>query len=125
MSNETTEVKTECPRCEMDERMFKMIGMSMAHIACGGIEDKTKRGKCNEWAAGLDPSKMTAMEIAEKVYDEQGVDGIARMPELYNRMIRRLIVKKVGEKLENGKQVTDEEMKLYKMYTKAEVKQGI
>lgn len=119
------EVKTECPRCEMDENMFKMLGMSMAHVACGGIEDKTKRGKCNEWAAGLDPSKMTAMEIVEKVYNELGMDGIAKMPEVYNRMIRRFVVAKVGEKLEKRETVTDEEMKLYKMYTKEEVKQGI
>lgn len=121
MSDDTKKPET-CPRCEMDQ---KMIGLSMAHVSCGVIKDETKRGECNEWAAGIDPSKMSAMEIMEEVYDRAGIDGISRFPEMHKKMVMKLIIKKVGAKLDRKEPVTEEEMELYKRYTKEEVKQGL
>jgi hypothetical protein len=116
-------VKEEkCPRCEMDA---SMLSMAAAHIACGTLKDDDERGKCNEWAAGIDPAKMTAEQMMEELYDRAGIDGLSRMPELYNQQIRSLVIKKVGTKLEHGERVTKEEQELYNKYTKKEMAKGI
>ncbi len=118
----TEEKEEECPRCEMNRIM---IGMSIAHVACGTIKEDGERGKCNEWAAGIDPKKMSAEEIMEEVYSRAGLNGIALFPELYNNMLKSFIIKKVGEKMEKHEPVDEEEMKLYKRYIKEEVEKGL
>jgi hypothetical protein len=112
----------KCPRCEMDNIM---IGMAVAHVACGGIKNDDDRGECNEWAASLDPNKMSAMDIMGTLYDKYGIDGLSRFPELHTKMIRRLVISKVGEKLEKGIPITTEEQELFNRYTKEETKDGI
>ena len=118
-----TETGTEpCPRCEMNN---KVIGMAVAHVACEGIADDESRGKCMEWATGLDPSTMTAEEMMEGAYDRAGIDGLSVFPEMHNKLIRKVLIKKVGEKLERGLPITEEEQQLYKQYIKKEAAEGI
>jgi hypothetical protein len=116
------EDKEKCPRCEMDNLM---IGMTVAHIACGGIEDESKRGECNEWAAGIDPAKMSAREMMKETYRRAGIDGLSRFPEMHNKMIRELVIEEVGDKLTRGETISKEENDLYIRYTKKEMEQGI
>lgn len=111
-----------CPRCEMNNQI---IGMAVANISCNGIKDDENRGKCMEWAAGLDPSKMTAEEMMEGAYERAGIDGLSVFPEMHNKLIRKVLIKKVGEKLEKGLPITDEEQQLYKQYIKKEAAEGI
>ena len=122
MSDEIQEKKEECPRCEMQRLM---VGASVAHVACGTITEEGDRGKCMEWAAGLDLEHMSAEDVMEGAYDRAGLAGLDAFPEMYNELIRKLIIKRVGQKLTNGQQVSDEEIKLYKKYTKTEVAKGI
>lgn len=123
MSDNEIKKEEKCPRCEMDNLM---VAMGVAHVSCGGIQDDEGRGKCMEWASQLDPSKIkSAEELMEETYERNGIDGLARYPELYNLMVRKIIIKKVGEKLERGEQITKEETELYNRYTKEEVKQGM
>ena len=119
---ETEEKKEECPRCEMN---VKMIGMTLAHISCSTIKDENERGECNEWAAGINPTEMTMEEMAEGAYDRAGIAGLSALPEMYNEMIRGLVIKKVGDKLERGEQITEEENNLYHKYTKKEIAKGL
>ena len=111
-----------CPRCEMNNQI---IGMAVANVSCNGIKDDENRGKCMEWAAGLDPSKMTAEEMMEGAYERAGIDGLSVFPEMHNKLIRKVLIKKVGEKLEKGLPITDEEQQLYKQYIKKEAAEGI
>ena len=46
-------------------------------------------------------------------------------PEMHNKLIRKVLIKKVGEKLEKGIPITDEEQQLYKQYIKKEVSEGL
>lgn len=111
-----------CPRCEMNNQI---IGMAVANVSCNGIKDDENRGKCMEWAAGLDPSKMTAEEMMEGAYERAGIDGLSVFPEMHNKLIRKVLIKKVGEKLEKGLPITAEEQQLYKQYIKKEAAEGI
>jgi hypothetical protein len=112
----------KCPRCEMDN-MF--AGIAIANVACGTIKDEEKQGACMEWANGIDPTKMSAEQILEETYDRAGINGIAAFPEIHNAMVRKLIIKKVGQKLEKGIAVTKEEQELYNRYTKKEEARGL
>lgn len=114
--------KEECPRCEMN---VKMIGMTLAHISCGTIKNENQRGECNEWAAGIDPTTMTADQMMEETYERAGIDGLSVFPEMYNSMIRSLVIRKVGDKLERGEKITEEENNLYNRYTKKEIAMGL
>ena len=111
-----------CPRCEMNNQI---IGMAVANVSCNGIKDDENRGKCMEWAAGLDPSKMTAEEMMEGAYERAGIDGLSVFPEMHNKLIRKVLIKKVGEKLAKGLPITAEEQQLYKQYIKKEAAEGI
>ena len=122
MSDEIQEKKEACPRCEMQRLM---VSTSIAHVACGTIQEEGSRGKCMEWAAGLDLENMSAEEVMEGAYDRAGLAGLDAFPEMHNELVRKLIIKKVGEKLEKNIPVSDEEIELYKKYTKTEVAKGI
>lgn len=124
MVNETEQNPEErCPRCEMES---VLVALSTARVACSGIKEDIERGTCMDWAAGIDPSEVKNAEtLMEEIYNKTGIDGLARYPELYNKLIRKIIVKKVGEKLENGETITEEESKLYEKYTKQEIAKGL
>lgn len=122
MSDEIKVEEEPCERCEMQKLM---VSASVAHVACGTIQEEGDRGKCMQWAADLDLSKMSAEDVMEGAYDRAGIAGLAAFPEMHDALIRKLIIKKVGQKLESGIPVTEEEIRLYKKYTKKEVAQGI
>lgn len=123
MTTDEQTKKEECPRCEMEQNM---MAISIAHMSCGGIEDDGKRGECMGWAADLDPAEIQNWEgILSEAYDKSGIEGLSRMPKLYNMMVRKTIITKIGDKLERGEKVTEEEQKLFTQYTKKEVAQGL
>jgi hypothetical protein len=116
------EKEKDCPVCEMQEIL---VGVAVANVSCSTIKDEEKRGECMQWATGIDPTKMSAMQIMEEAYDRAGLNGLAVFPKMHNAMIRSVIIKKVGDKLRNNMPITKNEEEIYKKYTKEQEKEGI
>lgn len=129
MENNEVEVKKEsekkddeCPICEMNE---KIMGVTIAHVACGTIKDKENRGKCMAWAAGINPQEMSVEEMMRESYKRAGLSGLAAVPVIYNKTMRKSIIQILGEKLNRGEELTEDETKVYNNAIKKEANEGL
>lgn len=121
--NNNKQNEKECKPCKMNRTM---MAISIAHLSCSTIKDEEKKGNCMAWAADLDPSQVKdTKQIMEEAYAQSGIKGLAAPAALYNELVKELVIEKVGEKIERGEEVTDDEMKAYKEFTEEDQKKGI
>jgi hypothetical protein len=122
IEKKTEKNEPECPICEMNE---KIMGVTIAHVACGTIKDEENRGQCMAWAAGINPETMSVDEMMRESYNRAGLGGLAAVPIIYNKTMRKTIITILGEKLNRGEELTDEETQVYNNAIKKEANEGL
>lgn len=118
--------ETEEKPCEICQMNKTMAAIAASHLSCSAIKEDDARGECMKWANEIDPSNVKDVEkLMMDAYDRSGIEGLSVLPNLYNELSKKVIMKKVGDKVANGIQITENERKLYNEFKKADAKKGI
>jgi len=109
-SNKTPE--EPCIECQLDKAI---TAFAFANAACQFIDDPDSKESCVEWAGSLDPENLDALaEIANETVRKAGVESLSRLANEFNDMMHNAIVDVTKERLDQGVEVPDKEMRLYK-----------
>jgi len=113
-NKEQTE-KNDSPECPLCNVAPILMSIGAGHTACSIVEDPEKKAKCMAWIDGVNPEEIkNAEDIFAGILENAGMEEANRTAKTFNLGMRNAIIRRVGQKLENGETVDPMELAAYK-----------